>query len=110
MIYAQKGNKVKQIAEADIQRYVEQGFQITDGQGTVLRETVPTDLPTLRTSYAKHVAEIKQLKEQIRQLRDQVNTLSTLRTEPEPKEQVETATAESEEKVADKKTRSRKNS
>ena len=61
MIYAQKGNKLRQIAEADIQTYVEQGYKIVDGQGTVLKETVPTDLATLRSAYVKHKDEIKAL-------------------------------------------------
>lgn len=86
MIYAQKGNKQRQIAESDIQTYVEQGYKIVDGHGTVLQETVPTDLPTLKTAYKQHVVEIKALKARVKELSEQVNTLSTVREKTEKEE------------------------
>ena len=77
MIYAQKGNKLRQIAEADIQTYVEQGYEIVDGQGTVLKETVPTDLPTLRNAYIKHKDEIKALNARLSALTAELNSLKS---------------------------------
>lgn len=65
MIYAEQGNRVKQISEADIQRYVEQGYRIIDEKGTVLQETVPTNSAELRLAYINHKKEIESLKEQI---------------------------------------------
>ena len=68
MIYAEKGNRVRQINESEVQQYVEQGYKITDGRGTVLKETVPTDAMSLRLAYQKHTAEIEQLTKQVAQL------------------------------------------
>ena len=70
-IYAERGNRVKTISESDIQKYVEQGYTITNGQGTVLQETVPTDVPTLRLAYKQHIDEIKRLKDEITELKAQ---------------------------------------
>ena len=105
MILAQKGNKQRQIAEAEIQSYVERGYKIVDGKGTVIQETVPTDLPTLMNSYRKHVAEIKQLRAKVKELTEQVNTLSTLREEP--KKEVN-ADADATAEPVEKKSRGRK--
>ena len=71
MIYAEKGNRVRQISESDVQKYVEQGYVITDGRGTVLQETIPTDLPTLRLAYKKHIEEIERLQAEIAGLKAQ---------------------------------------
>lgn len=70
MLYAERGNRVKQISEQDIPKYVEQGYTITDGQGTVIKETVPTDLPSLKLAYDKHIKEIESLNKAIA-LRDE---------------------------------------
>ena len=74
MIYAQKGNKLRQIAEADIDTYVVQGFKIVDEKGAVLKETVPMDIPTLRNAYAQHTAEIRALKAKVAELTAQLET------------------------------------
>ena len=65
MICAEKGNRVRQIEESEIQKYVEQGYTITDGKGTVIKETVPTDLNSLKLAYVQHINEIAVLKGKI---------------------------------------------
>ena len=75
MIFAEKGNRVHRINEADIQTYVEQGYTITDGMGHVIKETVPTDVPTLRLEFTKKEAEIKQLEAKITELSAEIITL-----------------------------------
>lgn len=75
MIYAEKGNKVKRIAEADIQKYVEQGFKITNGAGTVIQDTVPTDLASLKLAYTQHVQQITALKQQLEDCNQQIAIL-----------------------------------
>ena len=65
MIYAERGNRVKQISETDIQKYVEQGYKIVDDRGTLVMDTIPMDTATLKKAYKEHVEEIKSLKAQI---------------------------------------------
>lgn len=100
MIYAQKGNKLRQIAEADIDTYVAQGFKIVDERGAVLKETVPMDIPTLRNAYAHHVAEINALKAKVAELEAQLKVAKEKPVKAEKaKEPVEEVTeAEAEKK------------
>lgn len=108
MIYAQKGNKQRQIAEADIQTYVEQGYRIVDGQGTVIQETVPDDLATLKTAYKKHMAEIRTLKARVQELSEQVNAFSKAKKETKVEKETEEVEKEETAEPVEKKTRVRK--
>ena len=76
MIYAERGNKVINIKEESIQKYVEQGFKIYDDNGVVLSDTIPTDIPSLKKAYAEHKAEIESLKAENEQLKAQIAELS----------------------------------
>ena len=73
MIYAEKGNRVKQIREDEVDKYANQGYMIKDGTGTVIKETVPTDLNTLRLAYVQHLDEIKSLKAEISNLKEELS-------------------------------------
>jgi len=95
MIYAEKGNRVHRIDEASIQTYVEQGYTITDGMGHVLKETVPTDVPTLRLAFTQKEAEIKQLEAKITELSAEIITLKAENEELKSK-----ATSTSENKTS----------
>ena len=77
-MYAEKGNKVIEVGESDVQRYLSQGFTITDGKGTVLQEAVPTDTQSLWQAYHKHIAEIASLKKTVAELQGKIETLETL--------------------------------
>lgn len=94
MIYAERGNRVKQISESEIQKYVEQGYKITDAGGNVIEDTVPLDIPTLRSAYKKHVEEIKALKAQIEFLNAELAKSSkAVKKEEEPVEEKESKKA-----------------
>ena len=99
MIYAEKGNRVRQINESEIQQYVEQGYKITNGRGTVLKETVPTDVMSLRLAYQKHTAEIEDLKKQLAQLTSENEQLKA----KAPKAKAEPVVSDEETKDAPKK-------
>ena len=61
MIYAERGNRVKQISENDIEKYVGQGYKIVDDNGKVIKDTIPTDVTVLQTAYEKHTKAIEDL-------------------------------------------------
>ena len=65
MLYAEKGNKVKNIDESQIDACVAQGYTIVDETGRVVRETIPTGLAELRLAYTQNAEEIAKLKSQI---------------------------------------------
>ena len=96
MIYAEQGNRIKVIQETEIQRYVEKGYTITDGRGTVIRETVPTDMATLRLAYVDHQKEIKELKERIAELEQALTQAQSKKSKPVKEDNEEPVTKEDE--------------
>jgi len=82
MIYAEKGNRVRQINENDVDRYVELGYKITDGNGTLIKNCVPTDVAELKLAYVEHVKQIEELKALVLSLQ------STAKQESSPKKTV----------------------
>ena len=62
MLFAEKGNKVKEIDESMIESCVSQGFKIVDERGRLIQDTIPMDMPTLKLAYKNHEDTIKKLK------------------------------------------------
>lgn len=89
MMYAKRSNRVVQIAESEVNRYVEQGYTIVDEKGTVIKETVPTDLATLKLAYNKHIEEIKALKEENDTLKKEIESLKSKPSTKSTKAKVE---------------------
>lgn len=75
MIYAEKGNRVIQIGDYETQKYAEQGYKIIDEWGKVIIDSVPTDIPTLRTAYKQQQSEIKKLTDEIQRLKQENSDL-----------------------------------
>lgn len=80
MIYASKANRVIQIAEADIETFVVDGYVIKDENGKVLRNTAPTDITLLRSEYIKHISEIESLKSENESLKAEIEKLKSSKT------------------------------
>lgn len=62
MLYAKKSNRVQPIAESDVQRFLNMGYNIIDVKGNVLVESMPDDIDGLRVSFKKHTEEIAKLR------------------------------------------------
>lgn len=75
MVYASKANRVIQIAEADIETFVIDGYVIKDENGKVLRQTAPTDITLLRNEYISHISEIESLKLENESLKAEIEKL-----------------------------------
>jgi len=75
MLYAKQGNRVKKIHEEDINRFVEMGYTIIKENGTVVKDTVPVDIPSLQLGYRQKDAEIATLKAEIEQLQVEIANL-----------------------------------
>lgn len=88
MIYAERGNRVRQINEADIERYTSQGYTIKDDSGNIVKECIPTDMATLKLAYTQHTATIKQLTDKIEELTKEIESLKKAKA---PKAKVEKA-------------------
>lgn len=85
MIFATKGNKVRRIDEASIQKYSDQGYTITDEKGKLLKECIPTDLPLLKTAYIEHTRKIKMLEDEVSSLKAQLEKAKSKKSEDAPK-------------------------
>ena len=60
--YAKRANKVLKISEDAVDRYLAQGYTITDLKGNVIKQGTPRDVAQLTGAYKKQVDEIEQLK------------------------------------------------
>ena len=74
MAIVERGNVVLEIADDDIQRYLDKGYSVTDGKGTVLQQTLVLSPGELHQIIAKKDAEIVELKKQIKELTEQSAT------------------------------------
>lgn len=68
MAIVERSNVVLEIADDDIQRYLDKGYNVTDGKGTILQRTPNMSVGELHKVIAEKDAEILQLKEQIKAL------------------------------------------
>ena len=107
MIYAERGNKVVSISEDAISRYVEQGYVIKDASGKILRDTVPTDMASLKKAFIECREENKALKEEIAKLNAQLVEKTTQKAAKKEVEEPTVATTE-EKPVSEKPKRATK--
>lgn len=75
MAIVERGNVVLEIADDDIQRYLDKGYSVTDGKGTVLQQTLVLSTGELHQIIAKKDAEIAELKKQIKELSEKPVTV-----------------------------------
>ena len=104
MIYAQRGNRITQIKEEDIQRYVNEGYAIKDENGSVIVDTAPTDIKELQKAYRDHIKEIKVLMDANEALKKEIAELKAKpKAEPkaESKDEAEEVKPKSRAKKAD---------
>lgn len=105
MIYAQKGNRIHRIEEHQIQQHVDNGYDIIDETGRVLRTSVPTDPIMLKTAFVEKEKQIAALLEENKSLKETVKSLTeklnAKKSAPTPKaakkEEVEAVEEESNE-------------
>lgn len=69
LVSVERGNVVLQVPEDDVQRYLDQGYNLIDEHGNVIQASVPRDLGTLQKAYVDHINEIESLKSEIETLK-----------------------------------------
>ena len=65
MAIVERGNVVLEVSDDDIQRYIDKGFNLTDGHGHILQEAIPNDIGALQKLVVTQKNEIDELKRQI---------------------------------------------
>jgi len=71
MAKVRRANVVLTIKEEQVQRYVDQGYDVINENGDVIKKSVPKDIGTLTKAYHDHLAEIDKLKAEIATLKAQ---------------------------------------
>lgn len=74
IVQVERGNTVLRISKDDVQRYLDQGYNLIDSNGNVLKASVPRDLGTLQKAYVDHTNKIKELEEEIAKLKSTSST------------------------------------
>lgn len=77
MVRVERGNVVLRVDEADIQYYLNQGYNLTDETGTILQRAIPTNLGELQTYYVKSTEKIAELEDTIAKLTAQLDSKKT---------------------------------
>ena len=77
LVQVERGNVVLQVPEFDVQRFIDQGYNLTDGHGNIIHASVPRDLGTLQKLYMEHTEKLKTLEKTILELNDQIEMLKT---------------------------------
>jgi len=72
LLRVERGNVVLRVPDYDVQRFIDQGYNLVDEKGNVIQASVPRDLGTLQKMYTEHIEEIKQLKAEIEELQSKL--------------------------------------
>lgn len=75
MAYVERANKVREVKDTEVQRYLDLGYNVTDGKGNILIECIPTDVSTLRKKYIEHKEKIEVLTKENDALKEEVAKL-----------------------------------
>lgn len=68
MAIVERGNVVLEIADDDIQRYLDKGYSVTNGNGVIIQRTQMLSVGELHQIIAEKDAEIEELKKQLQEL------------------------------------------
>ena len=68
-VMVRKANVVLTISQLDVERYMQKGFDVIDGNGNIMQSATPNDPNVLQKAFNEHVAEITSLKAEIERLR-----------------------------------------
>lgn len=73
--FARKANKILRISEDAIDRYMAQGYNITDEQGNLVKKGTPRDVNQLSAEYKKQEEELKSLSAENAMLKAEIKSL-----------------------------------
>ena len=88
MAIVERDNVVLEIKESEVDRYIDLGYNLTDGKGNVIKKSIPYDVGELRKAYIEHTTTIEKLKARIAELEEA--------NKPAPKKRKATKASEDE--------------
>lgn len=69
LVKIERGNVVLRVPEYDVQRYLDQGFNLLDDKGNIIKQSVPNDVGTLRKAFEDHIKRIEELEKENAELK-----------------------------------------
>lgn len=94
MAIVEKGNVVLEIKDSEVGRYLDLGYNETDGHGNILNRCMPKDIGTLQLQLSAAMDKIKELEEENVKLRKEMANLNESQTEEKPKRKPRTPKSE----------------
>ena len=73
--YAKRANKILKITEDSLEKYIAQGYTITDMKGNVIKKGTPHDINQLTAECKAQEKEIEKLKGENAKLKEEVTAL-----------------------------------
>ncbi len=70
-VLIQRTNVILRVSKQQVDYYLNQGYNVIDEQGNVVKASIPRDLGTLQKAYVEHLKEIEDLKMQLKELSSQ---------------------------------------
>lgn len=85
MVKVKRGNVVLRVEEIEVNKYMAKGFSVIDGNGNVIRQSVPTEIGQLQKAYSEHLQLLKEKDTEIAKLKSELEALKNTKTAGEKK-------------------------
>lgn len=77
MARVERGNVVLMVDDTDVSYYLNQGYNLTDETGAILRKAIPSNLGELQAYYLESTKKIAELEDTVAKLTAQLNSKKT---------------------------------
>lgn len=81
MAIVERDNVVLEIKDTEVGRYLDLGYNVTDGKGNILKESIPTDVRLLQKLYIENTQQIEALQKQIEQLKAELTKSNSVKVD-----------------------------
>ena len=71
LVEVERGNVVLRVPEDNVQRYIDQGYVLTDGEGNIVQQGIPRDIGLLQKAFVEHMQLIEKLQAEIKELKSE---------------------------------------
>jgi len=89
MVLVQKANRVISISELDVETYINQGYNVVDENGKVLKKSAPTNIDELKAELDAQKVLVIELENENKKLKDEIKKLKSANNEPVVSENAE---------------------
>ena len=80
MAFVQRANVILEVKEEQVQRYVDNGYDVLDDSGNVVKKSIPRDVRTLQMAYVEQKQQIERMQAEIDALQAEVKKLKSARS------------------------------